>query len=1118
MSAPTKQKIAILGTGVGSMAAAYALTSVPGWKDRYEITVYQQGHRAGGKGASGRNLDHDARIEEHGLHIWLGFYENAFRIMKECYAELGRNPGSPNATWKDAFKPHDFIVLEEKVGDGWRHWDFNFPRNGEEPGGNDFMPTGWDYLVMILQWMANFFEASPLSAKTFGSPNVIRAAVETLLGGPPSIEPVPPTQGGPSIVEQALSPLDIIKNVIADILGPASDKTADILGRSSGTMEAIAPNSAKIFLPVAHEIARTAPPEIRTHRSTHDNAILKFVDQFARWLWDELKAKIAEDDEARRLFISLDLGCAVVRGMIEDGIIFPPYDFRVIDDYDFQDWLRKHGASEITAQSAPVRALYDLCFAAGSGQSAGMTLYCTLRMLLTYKGAIFYKMQGGMGDVVFTPLYSVLRRRGVKFKFFHRVRKLGLTDDKKKVGYIDIGRQVTLKNGGEYLPLVDIKGLPSWPSHPLYDQIVEAEELKARNIDLEAYWTDWEDREQIRLELGKDFDLCVFGISVAAIPYLCEELLEASKPLRDMVTHTKTTRTQAMQLWMTPTLPQLGWKGPTPVVGAYAKPFDTWADMSFLLDKEDFKGPHKPGHIAYFCNLLDDGGPTPQNEKDTTWIQGQHERVEKAAVGWLKTSVRHLWPLATQRNDPQELNWDWLHDPQDRLGEERLAAQYLRANLNPSDRYVLSVPGSLRYRLRSHQSGFENLYLAGDWLLTSINGGCVEAATMGGLQAARAICGYPKVIVGDLDPALVDGGVRPALPPAPLVRRPALPAGPTILQGSLPEYLDRPGDLILRPPFEQAGTRLYAFFFRARGEALSDLCDRYLNNPAQGAVTYRPLAPFVVLLCANIEKIRSLDPRDANKGWMSEQDVGFWVPVLAGKMDGDRFVSERPGWFLPAMMVDRGLAVTTGREIFGFPKQQANIVIPRDPREFEEITVDTLTIARYRPDSETAMRRLLSVHHAPDSRRGPLERLWGSIERAGEDLRASLQTLFFDVDPASGVTLPAPALLGNLLRDALRERVRMIFLKQFRDAAAGDRACYQGIIETPATVRKLRDGGPLPGGFVMSLHPYESHPLAADLGLEVHEEGGLLNARAVAQFWADFDFVVEGGDEVWRAK
>jgi uncharacterized protein with NAD-binding domain and iron-sulfur cluster len=36
-----------------------------------------------------------------------------------------------------------------------------------------------------------------------------------------------------------------------------------------------------------------------------------------------------------------------------------------------------------------------------------------------------YKMQAGMGDVVFTPLFEVLRRRGVRFRFFHAVTCLG---------------------------------------------------------------------------------------------------------------------------------------------------------------------------------------------------------------------------------------------------------------------------------------------------------------------------------------------------------------------------------------------------------------------------------------------------------------------------------------------------------------------------------------------------------------------------------------------------------------------------------------------------------------------------------------------------------------------
>ena len=83
-----RKRVAILGAGMAGLAAAWRL-SEPGWQDDLEsITVYQRGWRLGGKGASSRGPN--GRIEEHGLHLWLGYYENSFRLLRECYAELDR--------------------------------------------------------------------------------------------------------------------------------------------------------------------------------------------------------------------------------------------------------------------------------------------------------------------------------------------------------------------------------------------------------------------------------------------------------------------------------------------------------------------------------------------------------------------------------------------------------------------------------------------------------------------------------------------------------------------------------------------------------------------------------------------------------------------------------------------------------------------------------------------------------------------------------------------------------------------------------------------------------------------------------------------------------------------
>ena len=45
----------------------------------------------------------------------------------------------------------------------------------------------------------------------------------------------------------------------------------------------------------------------------------------------------------------------------------------------------------------------------------------------------------------------------------------------------------------------------------------------------------------------------------------------------------------------------------------------------------------------------------------------------------------------------------------------RFDAQYWRANASPWERYVLTPAGSVKHRLPSHDSGFANLKLAGDW-------------------------------------------------------------------------------------------------------------------------------------------------------------------------------------------------------------------------------------------------------------------------------------------------------------------------------------------------------------------------------------------------------------------
>jgi hypothetical protein len=122
-------------------------------------------------------------------------------------------------------------------------------------------------------------------------------------------------------------------------------------------------------------------------------------------------------------------------------------------------------------------------------------------------------------------------------------------------------------------------------------------------------------------------------------------------------------------------------------------------------------------------------------------------RVRSNAREFLARHAEPVWPEGCDGDG--SFDWEMLFDCNGGVGEARLDAQFFRANFQPTERYVLTRAGSISSRLRSDESGFSNLKLAGDWTRNGIDGGSVEAAVTSGMQASRAICGSPRVIQGE---------------------------------------------------------------------------------------------------------------------------------------------------------------------------------------------------------------------------------------------------------------------------------------------------------------------------------------------------------------------------------
>jgi uncharacterized protein with NAD-binding domain and iron-sulfur cluster len=91
---------------------------------------------------------------------------------------------------------------------------------------------------------------------------------------------------------------------------------------------------------------------------------------------------------------------------------------------------------------------------------------------------------------------------------------------------------------------------------------------------------------------------------------------------------------------------------------------------------------------------------------------------------WLNANAHILWPGIAAPGA---------------FDRQRIVSTYDHVNISPSERYVRTPPGSVVDRLPPDWDGVRNMSLAGDWTITSINGGSAEAALESGKTAADAL-------------------------------------------------------------------------------------------------------------------------------------------------------------------------------------------------------------------------------------------------------------------------------------------------------------------------------------------------------------------------------------------
>jgi hypothetical protein len=280
----------------------------------------------------------------------------------------------------------------------------------------------------------------------------------------------------------------------------------------------------------------------------------------------------------------------------------------------------------------------------------------------------------------------------------------------------------------------------------------------------------------------------------------------------------------------------------------------------------------------------------------------------------------------------------------------------------------------------------------------------------------------------------------------------------------LPDYVEYGPRETVPPPFFSGGGNFLGLILKGDTQAIEKLCDRVLNKPFHGGASsglpqspfkYRPFSDAVLLFVGRWEDLISTE--SPHKGSASEDQVSLWVPLKKWDED-DQY--QGVCMMVPYMFVDNPMSLINGREDYGYQKAYGKL----QPSPLPGIT----SVA---PDS-VAVKAFGGVF-GPQSTAG-----WVNVLRV-DPVAADAQQE--PIAPAADSVFPA-GVLGEILSSG----VNQVFLKQFRDAAAAGKACYQHLVE--AAVRFEHPHVKLKLGTwrvdIQLPSPDSSYPITEDLGVK----------------------------------
>jgi hypothetical protein len=360
--------------------------------------------------------------------------------------------------------------------------------------------------------------------------------------------------------------------------------------------------------------------------------------------------------------------------------------------------------------------------------------------------------------------------------------------------------------------------------------------------------------------------------------------------------------------------------------------------------------------------------------------------------------------------------------------------------------------------------------------------------------------------------------------------------------------------LPLLPPFYFENMTTRVFPLRSSIASLQNLLNRYLNDIPPEVGRFRALVPYTFLMMIDYGKLAA---QAANLGWLAQREVMFAVPVGHYKLVGGKWEFVGIVWATPFIFVDSDIALTLGRQVYGWPKLLQHLTPTvsdwmEDPRApVQAATLSTPVFSKLYTGGEQVPQTYLEVLYSAPSLQAQIpfdlkdpflpwnisanlaktasEGVWDALG-ALRGLGIAPPTAYGGANLGAGMDAVMSAMQDPGVPDL---KFNTLNFKQFRDSAHPEMYCYQAMTAANMIIKSFNRGGMLgdasilagdaSGGYSIRLHKWPSLPIVDTLGLEVAREWrgdgvDVVELDPVRPFWYDVDMSYERGRNLcWRS-